>query len=123
MQYLARSNMKVYPYKVEMADVAKELGGNLVIKYHTATISLTCEQLQTIKENGFPTDIMSCVMAGFMMSGKTEEETMAFLKEADEAKAGVSVSFDAPDGSALNVKSKEENPMMDLLVQAVEDQK
>lgn len=25
-------------------------------------------------------------MAGFMMSGKTEEETMAFLKEADEAK-------------------------------------
>ena len=123
MQYLARSNMKVDPYKVEMADVAKELGGNLVIKYHTATISLTCEQLQTIKENGFPTDIMSCVMAGFMMSGKTEEETMAFLKEAYEAKAGVSVSFDAPDGSALNVKSKEENPMMDLLVQAVEDQK
>ena len=48
---------------------------------------------------------------------------MAFLKEADEAKAGVSVSFDAPDGSALNVKSKEENPMMDLHVQAVEDQK
>ena len=79
--------MKVDPYKVEMANVAKELGGNLVIKYHTATISLTCEQLQTIKENGFPTDIMSCVMAGFMMSGKTEEETMAFLKEADEAKA------------------------------------
>ena len=115
--------MKVDPYKVEMADVAKELGGNLVIKYHTATISLTCEQLQTIKENGFPTDMMFCVMAGFMMSGKTEEETMAFLKEADEAKAGVSVSFDAPDGSALNVKSKEENPMMDLLVQAVEDQK
>lgn len=113
--------MKVDPYKVEMADVAKELGGNLVIKYHTATISLTCEQLQTIKENGGPTDIMSCVMAGFMMSGKTEEETMAFLKEADEAKAGVSVSFDAPDGSALNVNSKEENPMMDLLVQAVED--
>ena len=123
MQYSARSDMKVDPYKVEMADVAKELGGNLVIKYHTATISLTCEQLQTIKENGFPTDIMSCVMAGFMMSGKTEEETMAFLKEADEAKAGVSVSFDAPDGSALNVNSKEENPMMDLLVQAVEDQK
>ena len=121
MQYSARSDMKVDPYKVEMADVAKELGGNLVIKYHTATISLTCEQLQTIKENGFPTDIMSCVMAGFMMSGKTEEETMAFLKEADDAKAGVSVSFDAPDGGALNVKSKEENPMMDLLVQAVEN--
>ena len=113
--------MKVDPYKLEMADVAKELGGNLVIKYHTATISLICEQLQTIKENGFPTDIMSCVMAGFMMSGKTKEEAMAFLKEADEAKAGVSVSFDAPNGSALNVKSKEENPMMDLLVQAVED--
>lgn len=113
--------MKVDPYKVEMADVAKELGGNLVIKYHTATISLTCEQLQTIKEKGFPTDIMSCVMAGFMMNGKTEEETMAFLKEADEAKAGVSVSFDAPNGGALNVKSKEENPNMDLLVQAVEN--
>lgn len=44
---------------------------------------------------------MSCVMAGFMMSGKSEDETMAFLKESDEAKAGVRVSFDAPDGGAL----------------------
>ena len=47
------------PYDVEMADLAKEIGGNLSIEYHTIKLSITCEQLQTIKENVFPTDVMS----------------------------------------------------------------
>ena len=45
------------------------------------------EQLQTIRENGFPTDVMSCIMAGLLMNGKTEEEVKAFMQEADEAQA------------------------------------
>ena len=115
------------PYDVEMADLAKEIGGNLSIEYHTIKLSITCEQLQTIKENGFPTDVMSCIMAGStwnlpMISGKTEEEVKAFLQEAEDANAHLSVSFDAPDEKGLNIKSKEENPLMDILVQAVENQ-
>ena len=91
------------PYDVEMADLAKEIGGNLSIKYHTIKLSITCEQLQTIKENGFPTDVMSCVMAGLLMNGKTEEEVKAFMQEADEAHAHLSISFDAPDEKGLNL--------------------
>ena len=45
------------------------------------------------------------------------------LKEAEDANARLSVSFDAPDDKGLNIKSKEENPLMDILVQAVENQK
>ena len=108
------------PYDVEMADLAKEIGGNLSIEYHTIKLSITCEQLQTIKENGFPTDVMSCIMAGLLMNGKTEEEGKAFMQEADEAHAHLSISFDE---KGLNIKSKEENPLMDILVQAVENQK
>ena len=110
-------------YDVEMADLAKEIGGNLQIEYHTIKLSITCEQFQTIKENGFPTDVMSCIMVGLLMNGKTEDEVKAFMQEADEAHAHLSISFDAPDEKGLNIKSKEENPLMDILVQAVENQK
>ena len=67
-------------------------------------------------------DVMSCIMAGLLMNGKTEEEVKAFLQEAEDANAHLSVSFDAPDEKGLNIKSKEENPLMDILVQAVENQ-
>ena len=91
------------PDDVEMADLAKEIGGNLSIEYHTIKLSITCGQLQTIKENGFPTDVMSCVMAGLLMNGKTEEEVKAFMQEADDAHAHLSISFDAPDEKGLNL--------------------
>ena len=62
-------------------------------------------------------------MAGLLMNGKTEEEVKAFMQEADEAHAHLSISFDAPDEKGLSIKSKEENPLMDILVKAVENQK
>ena len=108
------------PYDVEMADLAKEIGGNLSIEYHTIKLSITCEQLQTIKENGYPTDVMSCIMTGLLMNGKTEEEVKAFMQEANDAHAHLSISFNAPDEKGLNIKSKEDNPLMDILVQAEE---
>ena len=98
------------PYDVEMADLAKEVGGNLSIEYHTIKLSITCEQLQTIKENGFPTDVMSCVMAGLLMNGKTEEEVKAFMQEADDAHAHLSISFDAPDEKGLTSNQKKRIP-------------
>lgn len=111
------------PYTVELADVAKEVGGNLTINYYTIELKISFEQLQLIKENGFPTDVMSCIMAGLLMNGKTEEEVRAFMQEASDANGHLSISFDAPEGQALNIKSKEENPLVDVFVQAVENQK
>ena len=110
------------PYSVELADVAKEVGGDLTINYYTISLKISCEKLQLIKENGFPTDVMSCIMAGLLMNGKTEDEINAFIKEATDANGHLSISFDAPEGQSLNIKSKEENPLMDVFVQAVEKQ-
>ena len=45
------------------------------------------------------------------------------LQAAEDANAHLSVNFDAPDEKGLNIQSKEENPLMDILVQAIENQK
>lgn len=108
--------------QIEMADIALEIGANVVISYHNATFTLPNKLLQAMKDFGISTDPMNCVSAGLLMSGKTEEELKAFLQEAHEANSELSISFEAPEGSALNIKSKEENPMLDKLVQAVENQ-
>jgi len=113
--------MSQNPYEIELADVAIEIGANLTIEYYTATIKITLEQLKSLKENGFSTKVMECIAAGLMLSGKTEEETLAFLEEANNANGHLSVSFDAPEGGELNVKSQEENPMLDQLVLVVEN--
>jgi len=112
--------MKKDPYSIELLDVAKEVGANLKIKFHSAEFTFTIEQLELLRSKGFDTTIMSCVMAGLAMSGMSEEESMKFLTEADESKTGVSVAFEAPEGKALKMTSKEDNPKMDELVQIVE---
>lgn len=109
------------PYEIELADVAKEIGGNLVITFHTMEVRLTCEQLQELKAAGNKTTIMNCVFARLVQSGMTDEEIKAFIKEADEDRGEVSVAFEAPDDGALNIKSKNENPMLDQMVQAAEE--
>jgi len=109
------------PYEIQLADVAKEIGANVIIEFHTAEIRMTCEQLQEMKAKGYKTDIMSCVFCSLLASGKTDDEVRAFIDEANEAQGHVSVAFEAPDDGALNIKSKEENPMLDQLVQAAEE--
>lgn len=109
------------PYEIELADIAIEVGGDLTIYYYTATIKVSLQQLKLLKERGIPTNVMNCIVFGFISSGKTEEETRTFLEEARKAKGKLSVSFDAPEGEALNVKSQEDNPMLDQLVQIVEN--
>ena len=42
---------------IELADVAKEVNGNLVIHFHTATIRLDKEQLEFLRKNGHPTHL------------------------------------------------------------------
>lgn len=110
------------PYIVELEDVAKEVGGDLTINYYNISLKISCEKLQLIKENSFPTDVMSCIMAGLLMNCKTEGEVQAFMKEAAENNSHLSISFDSPEKKGLNIKSKEENPLIDVFVQAVENQ-
>ena len=107
------------PYKVQLADVANEIGGNMTIKYYTLDCTLTKEQLQDMKKNGLKTDVMSCIFAALVMNGMNETEVKEYIEKAHNAGAAPSVTFEAPDDGALNVTSPEENPELDKLVKAM----
>ncbi len=112
----------VNPYEVELLDLCNEVGGQMIIKYHRATIKPDKGDLQQLRDKGFKTDVMACIMSAFIGHGKSQEETLAFLEEAAAAGAAPSVSFEAAEGEVLNITSPEENPMVDALVQAIENQ-
>lgn len=118
---MAKKKKTTDPFEVEMLDLWNEVGGQMVIKYHTATIKPDRGDLQLLRDKGFKTDIMTCIIAN-VGANLGEEKTMAFLQEAAAAGAAPSVTFEAPEGEALNIRSKEENPVLDVLVQAVENQ-
>lgn len=109
------------PYEVEMLDLWNEVGGQMVIKYHTATIKPDKGDIQLLRDKGFKTDIMTCIIAN-VGAHLGEEKAMTFLQEAAAAGAAPSVTFEAAEGEALNIRGKEENPVFDVLVQAVENQ-
>ena len=110
---------KQNPYKVQLADITNEVGGNMTIQYYTLDFTLTKEQLQDMKKNGLKTDVMSCIFAALIMNGMNETEVKEFIEKANDAGAAPSVSFEAPDDGALNVTSPEENPELDKLVKAM----
>ena len=112
-------NKRQDPYKVQLADVANEIGGNMTIKYYTLDCTLTKEQLQDMKKNGLKTDVMSCIFAALVMNGMNETEVKEYIEKAHNAGAAPSVTFEAPDDGALNVTSSEENPELDKLVKAM----
>lgn len=119
---MTKENKTLNPYEVEMLDLWNEVGGQMVIKYHTATIKPDKSGLQQLRDKGFKTDVMTCVMSAFLEHGKTEEETIAFLQEADAAGAAPSVTFEAAEGEDLNISDKENNPMVNQLVEAISNQ-
>ena len=104
-----------------MLDLWNEVGGQMVIKYHTATIKPDKGDLQQLRDKGFKTDIMTCIIAN-VGAHLGEEKAMAFLQEAAATGAAPSVTFEAAEGEVLNISSPEENPMVDQLVQAIENQ-
>ena len=112
----------VNPYEVELLDLWNEVGGQMKIVYHTATVNLKKETLQEMRDNGFPTNVLSCIAAGFGVNGKSREELLAFVMEAEAAGAAPSVTFEAAEGEALNITVKENNPMVNQLVEAIENQ-
>lgn len=112
---------KTNPYEVEMLDLWDEVGGQMVIKYHRATIKPDKGDLQQLRDKGFKTDIMTCIIAN-VGAHLGDEKAMAFLEEAATAGASPSVAFEAPEGEALYIKNKKENPLFDVLVQAAEHQ-
>lgn len=110
------------PYEIELLDLWNEVGGQMVIEYHTAKIKPAMEDLQALRDNDVKTDIMNCIMAGLVAGGINQNDTVEFIEEAFESGASPSVTFEAAEGEALNTKSREENPMVDMMVQAVSNQ-
>ena len=111
----------VNPYEVELLDLWNEVGGQMVIKYHIATIKPDKGDLQQLRDKGFKTDVMTCIIAN-IGAHLGEEKAMTFLQEADAAGAAPSVTFEAAEGEALNITGKENNPMVNQLVEAIENQ-
>lgn len=107
------------PYKVELLDLWNEVGGQMIIKFHRATITPAKEDLQKLRDNDWTTDVLSVAMQALLGHGMSEEEVLAFFQEAKEAGATPRVSFNAGKGETLNISSKENNPMVDSLVQAI----
>lgn len=118
---MAKKKKTQNPYEMELLDLWNEVGGQLIIEYHTAKIKPAKEDLQQIRDKGFKTDVMTVIIAE-VAAHHGQEETIAFMEKADAADAAPSVSFEAAEGEVLNITSKEDNPMVDALVQAVSNQ-
>ena len=119
---MAKKNKTQDPYKMELLDLWNEVGGQMVIKYHRATIKPDKGDLQQLRDKGFKTDVMACIMSAFIGHGKSQKETLVFLEEAAAAGAAPSVTFEAAEGEVLNITDKENNPMVAQLVEAIENQ-
>lgn len=109
------------PYEMELLDLWNEVGGQMVIEYHTAKIKPAKEDLQQIRDKGFKTDVMTVIIAE-IAARCGQDETIVFIEKAEAAGAAPSVTFEAAEGEALNIRSREENPMVDMMVQAVSNQ-
>ena len=107
---------------MELLDLWNEVGGQMNIKYHRYTFTPAKEDLQKLRDNDFPTDVLTVILQILMGHGRSAEEIKAFFQEADAAGAAPAVSFEATDGGVLNITSKENNPMVDCLVQTVNNQ-
>ena len=118
---MAKKNKTQDPYKMELLDLWNEVGGQMVIEYHTAKIKPAKEDLQQIRDKGFKTDVVTVIIAE-IAARHGQDETIAFIEKAEAAGAAPSVTFSAADGEALNITSKEDNPIVDALVTAISNQ-
>ncbi len=107
------------PYNVQLADIANEVDGNMIIKYYTLDFTLTKEHLQEMKKNGFKTDVMTCIIAALATNGMTQSEVKEYLEKATKAGATPNVTFEAPNDGALSITSPEKNPELDKLIKAM----
>ena len=118
---MAKKKQTVNPYEVELLDLWNEVGGQMVIEYHTAKIKPAKEDLQQIRDKGFKTDVITIIIAE-IAARCGQDETIVFIEKAEAAGAAPSVSFEAAEGEVLNITDKENNPMVNQLVEAIENQ-
>lgn len=119
---MAKKKQTANPYEMEMLDLWNEVGGQMVIEYHTAKIKPAKEVLQALRDNDIKTDVMNCIMAGLVAGGLNQKDATEFIEQAFEAGAAPSVTFEAAEGEALNITDKENNQMVAQLVEAIENQ-
>lgn len=110
------------PYRMELLDLLNEVGGTMKIEFGDVTVTVGKEQLQMFRDNGLKTDVMTCLIIGFMTDGKTKKDSIALIEESIKNGAQLSVSIEAAEGESLNISSPEENPMVDALVTAISEQ-
>ena len=97
---MAKKNNTQDPYEMELLDLLNEVGGTMTIEYHTAKLTLTKEKLQALRDAGYETDVMTCIMFGLAASLQDEEKVKDYLEEAADAGAAPSVSFEAAEGAS-----------------------
>ena len=91
------------PYDIQLADAAEEIGANVKIEYYKATVTFNRAQLQQIKANGLPTDVMSLVMFALMEHGYSKDKIVDFFAGAQEHKAAPKVTFESPKAEGETV--------------------
>ena len=106
-------------YKIQLADAAIEVSGDLVIDFGKYKMKLPLDSLKEIKEKGAPSDIMSCIGLCFIKNGKTPEETLEIIQTGLKEGYHLSVTFEAPEGKTLDVSTPEKAPVLDKIVQGI----
>ena len=103
-------------YKIQLADAAIEVEGDLVITFGHYKMKLKLDTLKDIKANGHKTDVLSCMGICFINNGKTPEETMEIIKKGFDDGYSLSVAFEAPEGGKLNISTPDKAPVLDQIV-------
>lgn len=104
-------------YKIQLADAAIEVSGDLVIDFGKYKMKLPLDTLKELKKKGTPSDIMSCIGICFIKNGKSPEEAMEIIQTGIKEGYHLSVTFEAPEGKALDISTPEKAPVLDKIVQ------
>lgn len=106
-------------FELELADLAKEVNGNIVLSFGDAEVKVTLEQLTAYKEAGISTTFPIIFGAALMMSGYSEDEITEFYAEQNALGGGPQIALEAIDeNTPLNLTRKEDNPLVNMIVEA-----
>jgi len=106
---------------IQLADLAEEVNGNLTLSIGNADVDVTLEHLLFLKSKSMPTDFMTLFTMALVSGGYDQEQCMKFYEEQKAQGYGFRLSVNQiDDDTPLNIRSKEENPLFDVLVQTSE---
>lgn len=95
---------------LDVANYLKYDNSVLLVHYNQQTFAITQETLQHIKSRGRATNALTCLMAAFQRDGKSKEEFLAFLEEAEATESNIDLEIVDPEQACQYLKSKEKTP-------------